>query len=477
MDALMNYEAVIGLEVHAQLQTQSKLFCSCSTQFGAAPNENTCPVCLALPGTLPVLNQKAVDFAILTGLAVGSEIAPLSVFARKNYFYPDLPKGYQISQYELPICLGGGVEIELEGQKKKVGLTRIHMEEDAGKSVHEFGDPAHSHVDLNRAGVPLIEIVSDPDMRTPAEAAAYMRRLRDILVYLEVCDGNMEEGSLRCDANVSIRPVGETKLGTKVELKNINSFRFVEKAIEYEIKRQQALLEDGKTIAQETRLWDSERNVTESMRSKEEAHDYRYFPDPDLLPLEVNAEWIEDARKRLPELGHEKAARFVSQYGIPEYDAQVLTAEKPIAEYFEKVAALSKDPKKSSNLIMTEFLGLKARGEDPFETIAAEELGKAIAMMLAGTISSKMLKEVIAKMHETQEGAEVVAARMGTQLSDTSAIEVIIDQILSKNPDNVALYKSGKDKLFGFFVGLVMKESKGKANPQIVNELLKKKLG
>ncbi len=473
----MNYEAVIGLEVHAQLQTQSKLFCSCSTQFGAAPNENTCPVCLALPGTLPVLNQKAVDFAILTGLAVGSEIAPLSVFARKNYFYPDLPKGYQISQYELPICLGGGVEIELEGQKKKVGLTRIHMEEDAGKSVHEFGDPAHSHVDLNRAGVPLIEIVSDPDMRTPAEAAAYMRRLRDILVYLEVCDGNMEEGSLRCDANVSIRPVGETKLGTKVELKNINSFRFVEKAIEYEIKRQQALLEDGKTIAQETRLWDSERNVTESMRSKEEAHDYRYFPDPDLLPLEVNAEWIEDARKRLPELGHEKAARFVSQYGIPEYDAQVLTAEKPIAEYFEKVAALSKDPKKSSNLIMTEFLGLKARGEDPFETIAAEELGKAIAMMLAGTISSKMLKEVIAKMHETQEGAEVVAARMGTQLSDTSAIEVIIDQILSKNPDNVALYKSGKDKLFGFFVGLVMKESKGKANPQIVNELLKKKLG
>jgi aspartyl-tRNA(Asn)/glutamyl-tRNA(Gln) amidotransferase subunit B len=474
---MTQFETVIGLEVHSQLLTKSKLFCACSTKFGASPNENTCPVCFGLPGVLPVLNKKAVDFAILTGLAVHCEISPLSIFARKNYFYPDLPKGYQISQYELPLCKGGYVEIELEGKKKKIGLTRIHMEEDAGKSVHDFGGPAHSHVDLNRAGVPLMEIVSEPDLRSAAEAGVYLRRLRDILVYLEVCDGNMEEGSFRCDANVSIRPVGEAKFGTKVELKNMNSFRFVEKAIEYEIERQEAVIRDGGKVRQETRLWDSVKHVTESMRSKEEAHDYRYFPDPDLLPLEVSREWVQEARKKMPELAHQKAARFVENYGIPEYDAGVLTAEKAVAFYFEEVIKTSGvDAKRVSNVIMTELLGLAAKGEKPFETIPASELGKALSLVNQGTISGKMLKDVIAQMHANRESAESVVSKMGTQLSDTGAIEALIDKVVAANPENLAQYKAGKEKLFGFFVGQVMKESKGKANPQVVNDLLKKKL-
>ncbi len=472
----MPFETIIGLEVHAQLLTKSKLFCACSTQFGKPPNQNTCPVCLGLPGTLPVLNKKAVEYAIKAGLATQCKIQNKSIFARKNYFYPDLPKGYQISQYELPICLGGQLEIELEGKKKKVGITRIHMEEDAGKSIHDYGDPDCSHIDLNRACTPLIEIVSEPDMRSPQEAGAYLRKLRDILVYLEVCDGNMEEGSFRCDANVSIRPVGEAKFGTRTELKNINSFRFVEKAIEYEVGRQEAIIRDGGKIIQETRLFDNERGVTESMRSKEEAHDYRYFPDPDLLPLIVENKWIEEIKSKLPELGHEKLARFVSQYALPEYDAGVLTAEKTVADYFEKVALICKDAKKTSNIIMTEMMGLAAKGEKPFATISAQELGKAISLSLQGTISGKMLKEVILAMHQNKEGAEAVVAKMGTQLSDSAAIESLVDKIVAANPDNVAQYKSGKDKLFGFFVGQVMKESKGKANPQIVNDLLKKKL-
>jgi len=423
------------------------------------------------------LNKKAVDFAILTGLAVHCEIASLSIFARKNYFYPDLPKGYQVSQYELPLCKGGVIEIELEGKKKKVGLTRIHMEEDAGKSIHDFGGTAHSHVDLNRAGVPLMEIVSEPDLRNAAEAGAYLRHLRDILVYLEVCDGNMEEGSFRCDANVSIRPVGETKFGTKVELKNMNSFRFVEKAIEYEIGRQEAVIRDGGKVIQETRLWDSVKHVTESMRSKEEAHDYRYFPDPDLLPLEVSREWVVETQKKMPELAHQKAARFVADYGIPEYDAGVLTAEKRVALYFEEVLKTTGvDPKRASNVIMTEILGLSAKGEKPFETIPASELGKALSMVSQGTISGKMLKDVIIQMHENRQTADAVVSKMGTQLSDTGAIEALIDQVIAANPENLAQYKAGKEKLFGFFVGQVMKESKGKANPQVVNDLLKKKL-
>ncbi len=473
---MTNFEPVIGLEVHAQLLTESKLFCGCSTKFGAAPNEHTCPLCLALPGVLPVLNKKAVDFAILTGLACHCTINEKSVFARKNYFYPDLPKGYQISQYELPVCLGGYIDIEIDGEKRKIGLTRIHMEEDAGKSLHDYGDDAYSHIDLNRAGTPLLEIVSEPEIRNSKEAGAYLRRLRETLVYLGVCDGNMEEGSFRCDANVSIRPIGQEKFGTKVELKNINSFKFVEKAIEYEIARQESVLNDGGQIIQETRLWDSAKNVTESMRSKEEAHDYRYFPDPDLLPLLIKKDWIEKIRKEMPELAHEKAARFVKEYEIPEYDANVLTAEKQVAEYFEIAVKISGDAKKSSNIIMTELLGLVAKGEKPFENIPAEELGKAIAASLKGTISSKMLKEVILEMHTKKESADSVVSRMGTQLSDSSAIEAIIDKVIADNPENLAQYKSGKEKLFGFFVGQVMKESKGKANPQVVNDLLKKKL-
>lgn len=470
------FETIIGLEVHAQLLTKSKLFCGCSTEFGKRQNLNACPVCLALPGSLPVLNHKAVEFAIKAGLATQCKIQNKSVFARKNYFYPDLPKGYQISQYELPICLGGKLEIEVEGKKKTIGITRIHMEEDAGKSVHDRGDPEFSHIDLNRACTPLIEIVSEPDMRSKEEAGAYLRKLRDILMYLEVCDGNMEEGSFRCDANVSIRPVGQEKFGTRVELKNINSFRFVEQAIEYEVKRQESLINEGGQVLQETRLFDNEKGVTKSMRSKEEAHDYRYFPDPDLLPLIVEDKWIEEIKAKLPELGHHKSDRFVTQYGIPEYDAGVLTAEKFIADYYEKVAAITQDPKKSSNIIMTELMALAAKGEKPFETIPAEELGKAIALSLKGTISGKMLKDVILAMHQNKESADSVVGKMGTQLSDTGAIESIIDQVIAANPDNVAQYKSGKDKLFGFFVGQVMKESKGKANPQIVNDLLKKKL-
>lgn len=470
------FETIIGLEVHAQLLTKSKLFCGCSTEFGKRQNLNACPVCLALPGSLPVLNHKAVEFAIKAGLATQCKIQNKSVFARKNYFYPDLPKGYQISQYELPICLGGKLEIEVEGKKKTIGITRIHMEEDAGKSVHDRGDPEFSHIDLNRACTPLIEIVSEPDMRSKEEAGAYLRKLRDILMYLEVCDGNMEEGSFRCDANVSIRPVGQEKFGTRVELKNINSFRFVEQAIEYEVKRQESLINEGGQVLQETRLFDNEKGVTKSMRSKEEAHDYRYFPDPDLLPLIVEDKWIEEIKAKLPELGHHKSDRFVAQYGIPEYDAGVLTAEKFIADYYEKVAAITQDPKKSSNIIMTELMALAAKGEKPFETIPAEELGKAIALSLKGTISGKMLKDVILAMHQNKESADAVVGKMGTQLSDTGAIESIIDQVIAANPDNVAQYKSGKDKLFGFFVGQVMKESKGKANPQIVNDLLKKKL-
>lgn len=472
----MNYETIIGLEVHAQLKTNTKLFCSCSTQFGAGPNTQTCPVCLALPGVLPVLNEKAVDYAIKAGLALGCEIQPKSVFARKNYFYPDLPKGYQISQYELPICLKGHVDIEVEGNFKRVGLTRIHMEEDAGKSLHDFGSSDESHIDLNRACTPLIEIVSEPDLRSATEAVAYLKRLRDILMYIDVCDGNMEEGSFRCDANVSIRPRGETKFGTRVELKNINSFKFVEKAILYEVERQKNIIQEGGKITQETRLFNSDKGTTESMRSKEEAHDYRYFPDPDLLPLILSNDKIETIRKNLPELGHEKAKRFVEEYSIPEYDAQVLTNERKIADYFEEVAKTTGDAKKTSNVIMTELMALVAKGENAFDNIPAVELSIAIQKMLAGTISSKMLKDVVTQMNNSKEGAESIIGKMGAQLSDTSAIESIIDAVIAANPDNVAQYKSGKDKLFGFFVGQVMKESKGKANPQIVNDLLKKKL-
>lgn len=473
------YEPVIGLEVHAQLKTHSKIFSAASTQFGSDPNLNTDEVTLGLPGVLPVLNRGVVEMAIKAGLATHCAIAPRSVFARKNYFYPDLPKGYQISQYELPICEKGWIKIQVNGQAKKIGITRIHLEEDAGKLLHEHADPEHSHVDLNRAGVPLIETVSEPDIRSAAEASAYLKRLRDIFVYLGICDGNMEEGSFRCDANVSIRPVGQEKFGTRTELKNMNSFRNVERAIEYEIKRQEALLSDGKEVVQETLLWNADKGVSESMRSKEEANDYRYFPDPDLLPLMIDPKWVARLKDEQPELGHEKAERFAREYQIPEYDAEVLTAERAIAEHWEtsvkSVAGL--EPKKISNLYMTHLLKLQKTIPETFERITSKKVIQVLQQVQEGKISLNMAKEVLDEIASSgKEVTEVIEAKGFVQISDTGTLEAAIDQVLADNPDNLAAYKAGKDKLFGFFVGQTMKALGGKANPKLVNEILKKKL-
>ena len=474
----MEFEAVIGLEVHAQLLTNTKIFCGCPTKFGAEPNSQTCPICLGMPGVLPVLNKKVVEYAIKAALATGCEIQPMSRFARKNYFYPDLPKGYQISQYELPIALGGHIDIPVEGGHKRIGITRIHMEEDAGKSLHE-GIAGASHVDLNRAGTPLIEIVSEPDMRSSDEAVEYLKRLRAILMYLEVCDGNMEEGSFRCDANISIMPKGDTKFGTRAELKNINSFRFVQKAIEYEIKRQKALIMDGGKVVQETRLWDTQKGVTVSMRGKEEAHDYRYFPDPDLVPIEISPEWIEGVRKRLPELPAQKVKRFISEYGIPEYDAEVLSVSKALANFYEEAAKLSGQPKAASNWIMGDLLRFLKEDDKEIEasSISPRHIAEMIKLIDNNTISGKIAKTVMEEMYKTGKMPEVVVKEKGLiQVTDTVAIEKVIDEVLAENADSVAAYKSGKDKLFGFFVGQIMKKSQGKANPGAVNELLTKKL-
>ncbi|MFO1464658.1 MAG: Asp-tRNA(Asn)/Glu-tRNA(Gln) amidotransferase subunit GatB [bacterium] len=473
------FETVIGLEVHAQLKTHTKIFCSCSTEFGRPPNTNTCEVCLGLPGVLPVLNRQAVEFAIKAGLATHCSIARKSVFARKNYFYPDLPKGYQISQYELPLCQKGYLDIEVDGQTKRVGLTRIHMEEDAGKLVHDLGDPEVSHVDLNRACTPLIEIVSEPDLRSSKEASAYLKRLRDILVYLEICDGNMEEGSFRCDANVSIRPVGQQKFGTRCELKNMNSFRNVERAIEYEVKRQEALILDGGQVVQETRLWNADKGVSESMRSKEEANDYRYFPDPDLLPLIVDEAWVERLRKEQPELAYEKAARFAKEYGIPAYDAEVLTAEKAVAQHWEEAvkAAQGVEPKKVSNLYMTHLLKLQKDIPETFQRIQSATVAEVLRMTEAGDISLGMAKEILDEVAASGKAVAAIVEEKGMkQVSDSGAIEAVVDQVLADNPKQLADYRSGKDKLFGFFVGQTMKALGGKANPKVVNDLLLKKL-
>ncbi len=474
----MEFEAVIGLEVHAQLLTDTKIFCGCPTKFGAAPNSQTCPICLGMPGVLPVLNKKVVEYAMKAALATGCEIQPMSRFARKNYFYPDLPKGYQISQYELPIALAGHIDIPVESGHKRIGITRIHMEEDAGKSMHE-GIAGASHVDLNRAGTPLIEIVSEPDMRNSDEAVEYLKRLRAIVMYLEVCDGNMEEGSFRCDANVSIMPKGETKFGTRAELKNINSFRFVQKAIEYEIKRQKALIMDGGKVVQETRLFDTVKGVTVSMRGKEEAHDYRYFPDPDLVPLEIGSDWIEEVRKTLPELPADKVKRFVADYGIPEYDAEVLSISKALADYYEETAKLSGQPKVASNWIMGDLLRLLKEDDKEIEESPASprHVAEMIKLIDNGIISGKIAKTVMEEMYNTGKMPEDVVKEKGlVQVTDTGAIETVIDEVLAENADSVAAYRSGKDKLFGFFVGQVMKKSQGKANPGAVNDLLKKKL-
>jgi aspartyl-tRNA(Asn)/glutamyl-tRNA(Gln) amidotransferase subunit B len=474
----MQYEPVIGLEVHAQLKTASKIFCGCSTKFGQGPNSQTCQVCIGMPGVLPVLNKTAMDYIIKTGLAVHSEIAPYSRFARKNYFYPDLPKGYQISQYELPVCKGGYVDVVVDGNVKRVGLTRIHLEEDAGKNLHE-GIEGASHVDLNRTGVPLMEIVSEPDIRSAEEAAEYMRKLRAILRYIEVCDGNMEEGSLRCDANVSVRPVGQAEFGTRAELKNMNSFKNVQKAIEYEIKRQVAVIEDGGKVVQETRLWDANQGITLSMRGKEEAHDYRYFPEPDLVPVEVSKEWLEAVRATMPELPDAKRERFVSQYGIPDYDAMVLTESRALADYYEVVAKLSGEPKLASNWIMGDVLRkLKEDGTEPEQCpLSPERLAGMIKLIGTGTISGKIAKTVFEEIYSSKKSAEEVVSEKGlVQISDEASIARVIDEVMAANPANVEQYRAGKVALLGFFVGQVMKKTSGKANPGMVNELLKKKL-
>ena len=478
----MNYEAVIGLEVHAHMLTDTKIFCGCSTTFGSEPNTQTCPVCIGMPGVLPVLNRKALEYAIKTGLATDCTISLFSRFARKNYFYPDLPKGYQISQYELPICEHGHIEIVVDGAAKKIGITRIHMEEDAGKNIHESasGGGSYSFVDLNRAGVPLMEIVSEPDIRSPREAAEYMKKLRTILRYLGVCDGNMEQGSLRCDANVSVRPVGQEELGTRAEVKNINSFRFVEKALEYEIKRQIKVVQEGGKVIQETRLWDANRGVTESMRGKEEAHDYRYFPDPDLVPLAVEQKWIDEIRSSLPELPDTKRERFVSEYGLSESDADLLVDERSIAESFEEAVQQGGNPKNICNWILTGIFGyLNEHGKEftelPIKPIHLSSLSKLVD---TAVVSGNMAKStLLVEMIKTGALPDVIVKEKGlVQISDAGELEKTVDDVIAKSPKEVERFKAGDEKLIGFFVGQVMKLTKGKANPQMVNELLKKKL-
>jgi aspartyl-tRNA(Asn)/glutamyl-tRNA(Gln) amidotransferase subunit B len=479
-DTAMEWETVIGLEIHAQLATRSKIFSGSATAYGAEPNTQADLVDLGYPGVLPVLNGEAVRMAVRFGLAIGARIAPRSVFARKNYFYPDLPKGYQISQYELPIVAEGALEIVLDdGTRKRIGITRAHLEEDAGKSLHE-GLPGVSGIDLNRAGTPLIEIVSEPDLRSAKEAVAYMKKVHTLVRYLEICDGNMQEGSFRCDANVSVRRKGADKFGTRAEIKNLNSFRYVEKAINFEVERQIELIESGGKVVQETRLYDPDKGETRSMRSKEEANDYRYFPDPDLLPVALEPEVIESLRATLPELPDEKAARFVREHGLSEYDAGVLTASREMGAFYEDVVRrVGRDPKLCANWVMGDLAASLNR--DNLEVgeakVGSAALAGLVTRIVDATISGKIAKEVFETMWETGEGADAVIEKKGLrQITDTGAIEAAIDEVMAKNPGQLADYRSGKDKLFGFFVGQVMKATGGKANPAQLNDLLKKKL-
>ncbi|GHG69570.1 aspartyl/glutamyl-tRNA(Asn/Gln) amidotransferase subunit B [Comamonas sp. KCTC 72670] len=474
-----DFQPVIGLEVHAQLLTQSKIFCGCSTAFGAEPNLNTCPVCLGMPGVLPVLNQRVAEFAVRTGLALECTIRPTSVWSRKNYFYPDLPKGYQITQYDQPICEHGRLVIDTPQGEKTIRVLRIHMEEDAGKSVHDAGG-GQSLVDLNRAGVPLLEIVSHPDLRDADEAVEYLKAMRDVLVYLGVNDGNLEEGSFRCDANVSVMPKGSTTFGQRCELKNLNSFRFLKQAIEYEIARQVDVIESGGKVIQETRLWDVSKGVTRSMRGKEDAHDYRYFPEPDLPPLHVSAEAIDAAAKALPELPRAKLQRFTTQYGLPAYDARILTAERPLADYFESCAGHYKDYKKLSNWFLGELMRLLKEEGTPLSALrfTPVQLAELLGAVDQGTVSANAGKDVLGEMFRTGKApADIIAEKGLAQVSDTGAIEAVVDDILAKNAGEIEKYRAGKKQVFGFFVGQVMRAMKGKGNPALVNELLKKKLG
>jgi aspartyl-tRNA(Asn)/glutamyl-tRNA(Gln) amidotransferase subunit B len=477
----MDYEVVIGLEVHAQLATQSKIFCGCSTAFGAPPNTQTCPVCLGMPGVLPVLNRRVAEFAVRTALACQGEVAPRCRFARKNYFYPDMPKNYQISQYDEPLISGGYVEVPTPEGMKRIRLVRIHLEEDVGKSIHgeHLDDPRASYVDFNRSGVPLMEIVSEPDLSSPEEAKLYLQRLRTVLQYLEVCDGNMEEGSFRCDANISLRPIGARQYGTKIEIKNLNSFRNVQRALEYEVTRQTKALDSGEKLLQETRLWDANRGVTRVMRSKEFAHDYRYFPEPDLVPLVTTSDWIEEVRRTLPELPDARMQRFVTEYGLPEYDAGVLTSSKALADYYEACLKRYPKPKVVSNWMMVELL--RALNRDGIEVeqsrVTPEDLADLFKLIDDGTISGTMAKTVFDGMYETgKPAAEIVQEQGLRQISDEHALAGAIDQVLASNPKEVDEFRGGRDKLLGFFVGQVMKATQGKANPQAVNKLLREKL-
>jgi aspartyl-tRNA(Asn)/glutamyl-tRNA(Gln) amidotransferase subunit B len=477
----VKYEPVIGLEVHAQLKTKSKIFCACSTKFGAAPNSQVCPVCLGLPGVLPVLNERAAAFAVMAGLAVGATIHPRSIFARKNYFYPDLPKGYQISQYDRPLCEGGSVEIRVGDVRKRIGLVRIHLEEDAGKSLHPEGREGvtSTRVDLNRAGVPLIEIVSEPEIRSGAEAYHYLTKLKQILVYLDVCDGNMEEGSLRCDANVSVRPRGQAAFGTKTEIKNLNSFRYVEKAIAYEIDRQIALLESGGRVVQETLLWDSARGVAETMRSKEEAHDYRYFPEPDLLPVDLDDAWVEGIRAMLPELPDALRERLVREQGIPEYDAEVLTETRALATYYEETAVRSRQPKLASNWIMTEVNAVRNKTGDSIESfpVRPDRLGDLVGMVASGRISGKIAKQLFELMLGDPAGPEALVEKHGLlPIEDEAALRALVRDVLAANAGPAAEFRAGKEKTFAFLVGQAMKQSRGRAHPEKLQAALRSAL-
>lgn len=472
------YEAVIGLEVHAQLLTETKAFCGCSTRFGNTPNSNVCPVCLGHPGVLPVLNKKVVEFTVLMGLATNCTINKHSIFARKNYFYPDLPKGYQISQYEEPICENGFLTVKLsDGTNKKIRIKRIHMEEDAGKSIHDQSE--FTLIDVNRCGVPLIEIVTEPDINSPEEAYKYLTKIKQIVQYLGICDGNMEEGSLRCDANVSVRLKGEKKLGVKTEIKNMNSFRNVERALQYEIERQIELIEDGEEVIQQTLLWNADLNEAFPMRSKEEAHDYRYFPDPDLLPVIVDVEWKNQIALTMPELPEVRFNRFVEQYKLPEYDSDILTQAKDVADYYEKVVSTTDDYKSASNWIMTDVLGYLNENKIEISQfpVSAVNLGKLINLISRGIISSKIAKEVFQIMLKSDDDPEkIVNEKNLIQISDEGEIIKIINNVLEKNKNQIDEYLAGKEKVLGFFIGQIMRETKGKANPQLVNQLLKSEL-